>query len=909
MVHVMILNECAKSTRASLSFTSPPKRIHSPTFVLHTTTTPTGQAPNTSVESFVFFSFFDDCRKEDMFPMLWQEMDWRKVIDREYLAAVAPFGGPIAMVRDMRKSLSRQGKGPSPVPLIRVYNSSGVKLAEFVASNDGFKPLKLGWTSREELVCVLDNGYTALFTCFGEPKSQFHLGKDVSLNGIKDVLIWSTGLVVLTHNNQLLVVKDFNSPPTTYPALPASFAGEITCMTVLEPRFNQDGNATVLVGTKSQANPNLGTVYVVTPKEARDQELQQEPFAMMTISPNGKFLAAFTQSSKVLVMLTNFTKNLSELTLRTSVAPAQMVWCGTDALGLYFSTPNEHSILMVGPYKDNIKHVYDCPLMLVPESDGIRVLTNYSCEFIQMVPKCLEEIFRIGSQEPVATLYDAWCQFVSHDPKADETIRGILDLLPDTVDVCIEAAGHEFSAVVQKQLLSAASYGKAWCEWYNADTFVDKCKTLRVLNMLRRPDVGRPLTIQQYETLGAKSVIALLINQHAHAVAHSICKYLSLDTDLERSVLLHWACAKIKAACGQKIDPIQLRDEIVSKLKGCPGVSYAEVASNAHANGLPDLAELILDFEPRASEQVPLLISWRKNEEALRKAVLSGDTDLVYLALLNLRDQVKIVMDRVKGMEPSKAEQEMNEAYENLFRIVASMPLASNMFVLYCREMMDCSTETVLDVKCLQSYNFYTNRMEEAGLLLIQEAYKRPELNKRAEFLTLSLKFFEKAKDKEGSFYHKATTDEMRLLEHQRELTARTNRRFIDMSISDTIFNCHETGNGKKATEISKEFKVPEKRFWIVKAKALAFYKNFDELDNLANSKKSPVGYQIFFDVCLEQGQATRAESYIPKLPDANAKVNAYLALGKIENAMEIARVSKDPQLVEQVEREAAKRR
>ncbi|CAG8835842.1 4656_t:CDS:2, partial [Racocetra persica] len=41
----------------------------------------------------------------------------------------------------------------------------------------------------------------------------------------------------------------------------------------------------------------------------------------------------------------------------------------------------------------------------------------------------------------------------------------------------------------------------------------------------------------------------------------------------------------------------------------------------------------LLDYEPRAADQVPLLISMQEDELALIKAIESGDTDLVMLHL------------------------------------------------------------------------------------------------------------------------------------------------------------------------------------------------------------------------------------------------------------------------------------
>ena len=45
----------------------------------------------------------------------------------------------------------------------------------------------------------------------------------------------------------------------------------------------------------------------------------------------------------------------------------------------------------------------------------------------------------------------------------------------------------------------AASFGKAYADDYNPDGFVDVCQALRVLNQVRSPILGMPLTFTQYD--------------------------------------------------------------------------------------------------------------------------------------------------------------------------------------------------------------------------------------------------------------------------------------------------------------------------------------------------------------------------------------------------------------------------
>ena len=60
----------------------------------------------------------------------------------------------------------------------------------------------------------------------------------------------------------------------------------------------------------------------------------------------------------------------------------------------------------------------------------------------------------------------------------------------------------------------AASFGKAFLDESNPEQFLSMCRTLRVLNAVRHPDVGMPLTCAQYV-----NSVALLSRLLLHGVA------------------------------------------------------------------------------------------------------------------------------------------------------------------------------------------------------------------------------------------------------------------------------------------------------------------------------------------------------------------------------------------------------
>ncbi|CAG8549141.1 13771_t:CDS:2, partial [Cetraspora pellucida] len=326
--------------------------------------------------------------------------------------------------------------------------------------------------------------------------------------------------------------------------------------------------------------------------------------------------------------------------------------CGTDSVVLYW----DQLLLMVGPYGDWIRYPYDS-IFLIPEIDGVRIISSDKCEFLQKVPtkhllfhRCYRGNFQNRSTAPAAMLFDALEHFDKRSPKADENIRSIRPELSEAVDACIEAAGHEFNQVRQRSLLKAAAVGKTFLEPYNSDRFVEMCQILRVLNSIKK------------------------------------------STDDEETI-----CRMI-----------------VEKLANKPGLSYAETAKTAHKVGQPKLATRLLDYEPRAADQVPLLISMQEDELALIKAIESGDTDLVYLVMLHFKRKLPL---------------------PEFFRIINNKPMA-------CSLLED------------------DRRVEIASIAML-ESYKKKDLTERTNKLKVALKWFQD--DKEHSFEAKAIDENINL--------------------------------------------------------------------------------------------------------------------------------------------------
>ena len=57
-------------------------------------------------------------------------------------------------------------------------------------------------------------------------------------------------------------------------------------------------------------------------------------------------------------------------------------------------------MLMVGPLGDTVEFPVAPPVVLVPERDGVRVISDERHELLRRVPAPLADVYRVGSTTP-----------------------------------------------------------------------------------------------------------------------------------------------------------------------------------------------------------------------------------------------------------------------------------------------------------------------------------------------------------------------------------------------------------------------------------------------------------------------------------------------------------------------------
>lgn len=782
------------------------------------------------------------------------------------------------MVRDDSK-IVLLGPGRTMHPVVRIFTAAGHQISAFIW--DRGRIVGMGWSSEEELLIVEQDGGVSTYSVFGEvlPR-QFSMGSACKEQGVARAVVFGTGVVILTNRHELWAVTGLAEPRPQKLADPGLFEAP-HCLAVMEPHHTLSGCVEVLVGSGR-------SIKVVDADSCQDQGVDFGPVLRMAVSPNGQFLAAFTQDGKLLVLSTDFSRNLSEFNTKSDIPPEQVAWCGADAVVMYW----EEVLLMVGPFGDWVYYPIDEPAALVPELDGMRIVSNRSTQLLRRVADCLVEIFRIGSTSPGAALLDARTLFDQKDARADEVLRSIPDLR-DAITTCCDAAAAEINVSRQKLLLKAACYGKAFCLQHPKDAIYEVARKLRVLNCLWAPSNGIPITMTQLEALSMPVLVARLTASRRHLLALRVSRMMGLR---EEPVLTHWACARITAS--SQTGDADLASAILQKLERCPDIHYASIASHAQAHGRKQLAVMLLDHEPRASQQVPLLLSLREEGQALDKAIASGDADMVYVVLFHMYRQ------------PGRQLQDFLAA-------IRSRPVAMALFTTYCRRTEPELMKTV----------FLSNGVNDAvAEMMVEDAVRvratshslvrssgtsasgssgQPFASVGKEDIDV-VKTLEKAagefsSSKEHAFQGRATEEFARLCRLQAQLEKETGQSlFVGLSVAETLQTAIALGNQKAVAQIRSDFKVSDKRFWWIKVKTLGRARDWDALEAFARERKaSPIGMEPFIQACTSNEAPQHVVAgMIGRLPDLKARAEAYAQVGLIREAAEAAAAAKDADML-----------
>merc|ERR1712046_227295 len=105
-------------------------------------------------------------------------------------------------------------------------------------------------------------------------------------------------------------------------------------------------------------------------------------------------------------------------------------------------------------------------------------------------------------------------------------------------------------------------------------------------------------------------------------------------------------------------------------------------------------------------------------------------------------------------------------------------------------------------------------------------------------------------------------------------------------------------GNEKKAQKLKGDFKVPDKRYWWLKLKALADSNEFEKLAKFSKEKRPPIGFGPFVQICIEHGRVGEARQYIARIDKPTQRAEFYMKMEDYELATQDAILAKDSKIL-----------
>lgn len=780
--------------------------------------------------------------------VIYDSMHWSRKIDlSKNLVAISQCGGLIAMMKD--ENLSGGGASINR-DFLSIYNAAGILISNF-RWNSG-TVIGLEWTHKEDLMCIQDDGQVLLYSMHGEFMKVSALGNECRDSKVIEYKTFlggnGTGLVVLNGLYRFYLVRNVYDVSlrrlSDIPGLRTAPSSWCVLAYERDPRVlaaNENEIYLLKLG---------GDCTLVHPT---DMKAKVASFTEMSASLNGKYVVLYTDSGIMWMGSSDFHSKYCEFNTNNGSRPRQLLWCcdhladkspaclknerTSSAVIIYWPK----TILLVDLGKNWARFPVEEPSDGMPswhlklDVGGVHLVSTGRHEFIQRVPPETEAIFKIGSMDAGSLLLAAEKEFKKGSQKSDEYIRLLIekDDLELAIRQCLAAAESEFNPNTQKTLLRAATFGKAFHPHEKmTQMFVEVCKTLRLLNNIRDDKVGILLTAKQLELLNAGTVIDRLIFRKQFALAYEICRYLKVPENQGSSrVLAHWACYKVQQS---ENDDEGTARSIKNKLQHAKEVSYASVAEKAVDCNKKNLAVKLLEYEPRASEQVRLLIKLGMPDRALEKAVASGNTDLIQEVIGRLRERRNL---------------------SDFLLTIRQHPTAYRLLLKSCQEQKLDMVKHLYE----QEDDFL-----ELAHCYVRESFGTFSPEDRIVSLQEALSNFQKCRD---DFCTKATEDHLKLVRQQMLLEEESDQSYVETSLHDTLTNLLLAGNLKKAEFLRKEFKVSDKRWWNLRINSLAQLGHFTELESFAKSKKSPVGYICFIEACAKYGAFQEIPKYINKVP------------------------------------------
>lgn len=797
--------------------------------------------------------------------------------------ASCPYAGPIAVAF------------PCDLPnawTINIYMQNGVQIASLTAN----AIFRLFWSKCQKLLVISANGRVLMYDVLGKLLENFSMGDETLALGLLDAKIFSyaneTGLAIFNNAKHFFAVNSVSThllwrikdqTNETFQSL--------TCWAVLASAVKSTqvllcSRTRFFLGRQDSNGVQLCNFFWAR----RDgQYIDMKPN-----NNNSKLLLLHDSNIVQLIDVEDgLQTELQQITLAHSDIK-QLLWCSESAFGIQTKSEAEQlniysldsaddSILPDGNDKcgDYFSFSFTTHSHFFSDVDGVHVFSQHLAHFLLPISESSKAVLGLGSNEPAALLFAAELKLEQRSHLAYEFIRSInANLMPTAIDHCLAAAAHHFDPKVQKQLLKAATIGIRRCDRpYDSDKFVRVCRFLRVLNALRL--MGIPLTFTQFEELTCAPVIDRLVAFGHWPMAIKICEFLQMEPkEGVYKVLAHW-CNTVMTVYKENLQNAhekttieELAQRIISRHKQYPAINYADIAEMASRHDLPTLAGILLDLETNVSRQVTVMLKLKQLDKALQKAAQSQQPDLMHLVLRHLRNSAS-------GRELEFLLRKVPQAYS-----------------IYQSEIRDEAPERLLALyeqgdDFLRQAIMYLQRAEQMS----QDCF---DTHRTTEQFAKAEKALKNMRDM-GNAQLVAECSQLFVENAKRE--EKYSIPMTHMSICETFI--WAVGHEELALleQLRKQHRLSEKQvfYWTVEGFAKA--NKWQQFEQYARSRKSPMGYLPVIELCATYGNKNLGMRLINRLAGYEEQIQAYLELGEIKKASILAAEKLDLQTLQLIRR------
>jgi len=265
---------------------------------------------------------------------------------------------------------------------------------------------------------------------------------------------------------------------------------------------------------------------------------------------------------------------------------------------------------------------------------------------------------------------------------------------------------------------------------------------------------------------------------------------------------------------------------------------------------------------------------------AAEKAVQSGDPDLLHS-----------VISTACGGDPSGQQ----VSSQTLTQLISERPPELQMV----GDIFAATLQKSGNFDRLRTFHEQLGSSRRAAHCTVMQVFSRREAEERMKWLRFAKDFFGQGDAAAGEperlsmqFCGQACAEEAELLKAQVALEEESDmkrwlngpHRFAGLSLVDTLRKLMELGEIVEADKLRAN-RLPDKRYWRIKIRALSDAGNISALDDLANNRTSPVGYELFVEAFLRYGRTELALPLLPKVKSAEAQANFYSKMGMEEEA------------------------